>query len=88
MLYERSLEIERRLEHVLRLIKTGKYSTPMLAEVVRVSIPTISRSVCALRERGYDIRSEKQGSSWHYVFVQSRKSPTREASSELSEVAR
>ena len=41
MLYARSLGIEQRLDHVLRLIKTGKYSTPMLAEEVDVSIPTI-----------------------------------------------
>ena len=61
MLYERSLEIEKRLDHVLRLIRTGKYSTPKLAEEVSVSIPTISRCVTALRERGHDIRAEKHG---------------------------
>ena len=43
MLYERSLEIERRLQTVLELIHTGDYSTPALAEEVGVSIPTISR---------------------------------------------
>ena len=40
MPFERSLEIERRLDDVLRLIRTGRFSTPMLAEEVGVSIPT------------------------------------------------
>ena len=49
MLYQRSLEIERRLETVVRLIRTGHYSTPRLAERLGVSIPTVSRYVTALR---------------------------------------
>ena len=64
MPFERSLEIERRLETVLRLIRRGGYSAPMLAEEVSVSIPTISRCVTALRERGHDIRAEKHGDGW------------------------
>jgi Mn-dependent DtxR family transcriptional regulator len=43
MLYKRSLEIEQRLETVLRLIRSGRYSTPKLAERLGVSIPTVSR---------------------------------------------
>ena len=35
MPFERSLEIERRLNDVLRLIRTGRFSTPMLAEKVK-----------------------------------------------------
>lgn len=58
MLYERSLEIERRLETVLRLVTSGSYSTPMLADELGVSIPTVSRQVQALRQRGHAIRSE------------------------------
>jgi biotin operon repressor len=73
MLYQRSLEIETRLDQVLRLIRTGKYSTPKLAEEVGVSIPTISRCVTALRERGHDIRAEKQGNSWRYLLVRPEK---------------
>lgn len=88
MLYARSLEIEQRLDHVLRLIKTGRYSTPMLAEEVGVSIPTISRCVCALRERGHDIRSEKHGSNWRYVFVRPQKVPTHDGSGQLAEATR
>ena len=68
MPFERSLEIERRLDDVLRLIRTGRYSTPMLAEEVGVSIPTISRCVTALRDRGYDIQSARGTEGWFYVL--------------------
>ena len=70
MPFERSLEIERRLDDVLRLIHTGRFSTPMLAEEVGVSIPTISRCVTALRLRGHDIRAEKREVGWRYVVVE------------------
>jgi biotin operon repressor len=69
MPFERSLEIERRLDDVLRLIRTGRYSTPMLAEEVGVSIPTISRCVTALRMRGHDIQAERYDGGWRYVLV-------------------
>jgi biotin operon repressor len=68
VLYQRSLEIERRLEDVLGLIRRGRYSTPRIAAELQVSIPTISRAVTALRERGYDIRAQRQGSAWRYVL--------------------
>jgi biotin operon repressor len=74
MPFERSLEIERRLDTILRLIQTGRFSTPMLAEEVGVSIPTISRCVTALRERGHEIRAEKHDSGWRYVLGRSRNS--------------
>ncbi len=69
MLYQRSLDIERRLNAVLRLIRSGGYSTPMIAKQLRVSIPTISRDVTALRERGHDIKSQRKNDSWRYVLV-------------------
>lgn len=69
MPFERSLEIERRLDAVLELIRTGEYSTPMLAEEIGVSIPTISRIVSALRLRGHNIRSEKHGDGWRYLIA-------------------
>ena len=43
VLYQRSLEIERRLEDVLGLIRRGRYSTPRIAAELQVSIPTVSR---------------------------------------------
>ena len=66
---ERSLEIECRLDDVFRLIRTGRFSTPMLSEEVVVSIPTISRCVNALRLRGHDIRAEKHEDGWRYMVV-------------------
>jgi predicted DNA-binding transcriptional regulator YafY len=68
MLYKRSLEIEQRLETVLRLIRSGRYSTPKLAERLGVSIPTVSRCVTALWERRYDIKAERQSRAWCYVL--------------------
>jgi predicted DNA-binding transcriptional regulator YafY len=69
MLYQRSLDIERRLQAVLRLIRSGGYSTPMIAEQLGVSTPTVSRDVTALRERGHDIRSQRKGDGWRYVLA-------------------
>lgn len=69
MAYQQSLEIERRLDRVLRLIGTGRYSTPMLAEEIGVSISTISRCVTALRERGHAIKAESHGTRWRYVLA-------------------
>jgi predicted DNA-binding transcriptional regulator YafY len=69
MLYQRSLDIEQRLQTVLRLIRSGDFSTPMIAERIGVSIPTVSRDVTALRERGYDIRSERKGEGWRFILA-------------------
>lgn len=74
MPYQRSLEIEQRLGLALRLIRDGRYSTPKLAEELSVSIPTVSRYVSALRQRGFEIRAERRGSSWNYVLFRPRKS--------------
>ena len=70
MLYQRSFEIEQRLERVLQLVRAGRYSTPDIAEELRVSIPTVSRDVTALRERGHDIRAEKRPDGWRYILFQ------------------
>jgi biotin operon repressor len=67
MRYRKSLEIEQRLAEALRLVRTGQYSTPKLAESLGVSIPTISRYLTALRERGHDIRAERHPEGWRYV---------------------
>ncbi len=73
MLYERSMHIEHRLDSVLALIQRGDFSTPRLAEELGVSIPTVSRAVTALRQRGYQIRSLRTGTGW--CFVLDRKKP-------------
>ena len=70
MQYQRSFEIEKRLERVLELIQTGEYSTPQIAEILDVSIPTISRDVNALRERGHAIRAEKRADGWRYLLTE------------------
>src|SRR5260221_7991969 len=57
MLYEKALGIERRLGELIRLIRSGRHSTPELADQLGVSVPTISRDITALRQRGYRIRS-------------------------------
>lgn len=67
-MYKRSQEIERRLVEVRRLIRTGRFSTPGLAEKVGVSIPTISRCVETLRHRGYPILSVRLKGSWRYIL--------------------
>ena len=86
MPFERSLEIERRLDDVLRLVSTGRFSTPMLAEEVSVSIPTISRIVAALRDRGHDIRAEKHEDGWRYVIAEKRNPGKKKAlASKLSD---
>lgn len=69
MLYQRSLDIEERLARVLQLIRSGEYSTPGIAELLDVSIPTVSRDVTALRERGHHIRAERKADGWRYVLV-------------------
>jgi biotin operon repressor len=68
VLYQRSFAIEKRLLETLDLIRTGSYSTPTLAAALKVSIPTVSRCITALRERGYDIGSVRGESGWHYVL--------------------
>lgn len=88
MLYQRSLEIERRLESVLRLIRSGRYSTPLLAEQLGVSIPTVSRDVNALRDRGHDIRSKRTPDGWRYVLASKSANTSPSASTRFREEAR
>jgi transposase len=77
VVYRRSQEIEKRLEEVLRLISVGGYATPALAKSLQVSIPTISRCVTALRERGHNIRAVKHADGWQYVITHVKKPKNR-----------
>jgi biotin operon repressor len=80
MLYRQSLEIEQRLDAALRLIRTGRFSTPQLAKKLHVSIPTVSRCVLALRHRGHDIQAKREGDTWRYILARSARrsaSPAR-----------
>jgi biotin operon repressor len=87
MPFERSFKIERRLDEVLRLIRTGRYSTPMLAEEVGVSIPTISRCVTALRLRGHEIRAEMHDGGWRYVLACKTVGPQKPKSGPFAQAA-
>ncbi len=85
MLYQQAFEIEQRLNATLQLIRTGRYSTPKLAQALRVSIPTVSRCVQALRERGHDIRAARRADGWSYVLVRkARNNGHHEASSRFA----
>jgi biotin operon repressor len=77
MHYQHSLAIHGRLQTVLDLIETGRYSTPGLAKQIGVSVPTISRIVAALREHGHDIRAEKRRSGWRYVLASKAANPQK-----------
>ncbi len=72
MLYQQPLDIQQRLARMLRLIRSRRYSTPKLAQQLGVSIPTVSRYVTALRERGHDIRAVKYARGWHYELTPER----------------
>jgi predicted DNA-binding transcriptional regulator YafY len=85
MLYQRSLDIENRLNLALQLIRDGGYSTPRLAEKLGVSIPTVSRDVTALRQRGHDIRSTRTADGWSFVLDQSKLPNAGESMSRLKE---
>ncbi len=69
MLYRRSQEIEGRLRQIVSLIRAARHTTHSLAISLDTSEPTISRSLSALRERGYEIRSVKDGSGWRYEIL-------------------
>jgi biotin operon repressor len=85
MLYDRSLKIETRLDTVLRLIRTGRYSTPKLAEQLGVSIPTVARCVAALRTRGYDIKAVRQAREWRYVLARKTAGSTKPMSAPFAQ---
>ena len=66
MPYKRSQALEQRLQHLVGLLRAGRYSTPTLAEELSISQPTVSRCLTALRERGYCIKAIKDESGWSY----------------------
>ena len=70
MVYNRSLEIERRLGDVLRLVREGQQSTPTLSKALNISEPTVSRCLKALRSRGHSIRAVKRGGTWAYELTE------------------
>ncbi len=81
MRYERTLGITRRHEQLIRLIRTGVYSTPALAEKLGVSDQTIYRDILHLKRRGYVIRSERHAEAWAYVLVSEPAAKRRQGAS-------
>ena len=69
MLYERSRDIEKRLNTIVRLIHAGGQSTLTLSVALGVSRPTVSRCIAALRDRGYSIRAVKDAGGWSYEIA-------------------
>jgi DeoR/GlpR family transcriptional regulator of sugar metabolism len=69
MRYERSLTIATRLDTLIELIRTGEFSSPDLAEKLKVSEQTIYRDIDFLKQRGYSIRSEKHTHGWAYHLL-------------------
>ena len=86
-MYSRSLAIEQRLSAVLRLIRTGPFSTPQLAAQLNVSVPTVSRCVQALRQRGHVIRAERDGDAWRYSIGRACRQSSDTGSARLADVA-
>jgi biotin operon repressor len=66
MVYQQSFAIEFRLGQLLGLIRVGEHSTPALAEILGVSVPTVSRCIRALRDRGYRIEARRIADGWSY----------------------
>ena len=67
--YDHSLQIGQRLLNLLGLIESAEHSTKSLALALGVSEPTVSRCLAALRRRGYEIRSRRNGPGWSYVLL-------------------
>lgn len=68
-MYTKSQEIELRLRYLVTLIREGRYSAGQLAAELGVSVPTVSRCVGALRERGYRIQAVRSAGGWAYTLV-------------------
>jgi len=70
MLYDKTLEIEKRLQNLLALVRVGDSSAPAIAAHLGVSVPTVSRLINALRRRGFEITAEKSGRTWRYTVIE------------------
>jgi DeoR/GlpR family transcriptional regulator of sugar metabolism len=66
MRYARSLAIAKRLTDLLALIKSGRYSSPTLAEKLRVSEQTVYRDILCLKGQGHAIRAVRKSDGWAY----------------------
>lgn len=69
MRYRRSIAIANRHEKLIKLIRSGAFSSRMLAKWLRVSEQTIYRDIDSLNERGYSIRSVRLSKGWAYKLL-------------------
>lgn len=69
MRYEKSLAIQSRHDRLVDLIRTGKFSSPDLAQKLGVSEQTIYRDIGFLKQRGFSICSEKHTDGWAYHLL-------------------
>lgn len=68
-MYARSQHIEQRLQTVAKLVREERYSAGQLAIELGVSVPTVSRCIGALRDRGYQIRAVRRTDGWAYTLT-------------------
>lgn len=66
MPYQRSHQIEQRLEALITLLRGGPHSARNLSQLLHTSHPTLARCLKALRDRGYVIRSVRHAEGWCY----------------------
>lgn len=66
MRYKKALAIPGRLDRLIKLIRTGAYSSNDLAKKLKVSEQTIYRDIAHLKETGYAICSKKHETGWAY----------------------
>ncbi len=69
MRYEKTLSIQSRHDRLLKLIRTGKFSSPDLAKKLEVSEQTIYRDIDFLKKQGHSIRPEKHANGWAYHLL-------------------
>jgi predicted DNA-binding transcriptional regulator YafY len=69
MRYQRYLAIASRHDRLVKLIRTGAFSSRDLAQKLKVSEQTIYRDVDFLKQRGYSIRPEKHADGWAYHLL-------------------
>ncbi|GMV83967.1 MAG: hypothetical protein AMXMBFR7_51510 [Planctomycetota bacterium] len=82
MRYGKALAIQDRHARLVELIRTGRFSSPSLAQMLEVSEQTIYRDIDFLKQRGYSIQPEKHADGWAYhLLAEPVRVPTRKAAS-------
>lgn len=69
MRYERSMAIADRHDRLIKLIRSGEFSSTELAKKLKVSEQTIYRDLDYLKKLGYSIRAEKHSYGWAYHLL-------------------